>query len=159
MLKLSQIRPLGPPSGLFLCPYDMSSSLVNTFWHRKMFQGLILFFSIPWLWNHCSRDLWLLFGYNMYLETRNWVLGMLIATGESLLWGPFSGHTYKHTYTHVHLYFYPSLYLYLFEISSSYSWFKIKSNGFYVSGCSCLVLFLSPQSMGFPEGLDFLPCA
>lgn len=95
----------------------------------------------------------------MYLETKNWVLGMLIATGVSLLWGPFSGHIYKYTHTYIHLYFYPSLYLSLCEISSSYSWFKIKSNDFYVSGCSCLLLFLSPQSMGFPEGLDFLPCA
>lgn len=48
--QLSQIKPVGNPSGWFWCPFEMSLSIFKpflTFWH-KMFQDQhVIFFHLP----------------------------------------------------------------------------------------------------------------
>ena len=49
MLNLFWFWPLGAPFMCFLCPFDIPHHFLSTFWHHRMVQALLLFFSAPTL--------------------------------------------------------------------------------------------------------------
>lgn len=84
---------MGIPSSLLLCPFDMSALFLehfHTFWYKKMFQVLILFLTKSWNQPFLQGAL-VPFSEEQLLETKNWVLGMIIVVGRTLLPDPQNG--------------------------------------------------------------------
>lgn len=85
---------MGDPLRWILHPFDMSSLILEhflAFKPNKMFQAHLVF-SLTQPWNQPFLQGSLVpFSGEWCLETRIWVLGVLIVTGISLRLDPFSG--------------------------------------------------------------------
>lgn len=105
MLKVSQVRLLGPPSGWFLCPYDMSSFLVTLSGTGRYLRAHLVFFHAPAVESLLQRSLVTFWVDDVF---RNQKLGTRYA---NWYWGVVAMRPFQWTYLQTHIHIYPSLFL------------------------------------------------
>lgn len=106
MLKLSQIRPLGLPSGWRFRPNDMSSSLLSTFLAQEVVLGThLIFFPASVLESLLQGSLVTFLGRILF---RNQKLSTRYA---NCYWGVIAARPFQWTYLWTHMHIYLSLLL------------------------------------------------